>query len=802
MRAFLIVASGSSDEFIAVNGLEQFVENRLVSFPDKCIVSFDDFEDMADLEGEYSVDFGDFYETPDAEYAISVGKDYPIKPPLWHLDSICSRGKKTRSGALKTTRDGSGVDIYVVDTKTNLSHPEFSGRHVTVNDGVSPSDAWWYTPPTNSSGNATFEETEPLPFMHGCAVAMIAGGDTLGLASGSKILAVPADVDNYFSSLDLAVAFDSVIQRHRHQNPPRNAVINLSIGAPLTSTFPVMLAPGSVTSSGNTTRELLLSVQKIDKIVVVTSAGNGGHSAFHQFAEGADYSGKSAPHRAAAARKYWVEADEGTPFFNVTSLDVNDAISQYACYGEVMLCAPGVDIYIPRCDLEAEQDAVSWFKINGTSFASPLVAGLLALYLQDKPAPTYNGGAAMLVDSTCEPSSLATFLTSNATAGEVSGIGEYEATHDVFRAYPGGLHVQHGAASGYSIGDKYFARARVNAAGNLTYIENFRITDVVDHTIPLKVYKYTDFTLLDTFVVPDWVYFYYSGYGWWYLCQTYDGVSGLSEVPYVEDSQGVTTPNLMAFNPYIESVDKPFNTVGGLPNLLFDLNIFKLRLYAGAVSHSGFMMSQGTLEVVSGTLPPGISLGSDAESLYVEKTAGAPLSALSVVTLKATVDSVTYTEDFNIRVDDSIKTGMIIRDSDGVSLYDTDSLAASMLHSETLTGSGSHTIVLPLENFPEDLVIGNLKVFVNPLEHSDVADNPGAVQVQRNFMPSVYFEGDSLKIQVYVSMSWNLPDQSSCTSSWSSDTLASIESTSKYNVELWYVNQSKIFYSGDSSSWR
>ncbi|WP_285599444.1 ricin-type beta-trefoil lectin domain protein [Kineosporia sp. NBRC 101731] len=125
-------------------------------------------------------------------------------PAPWHLDRI-DQPDLPLSGSYDSDDDGSGANIFVLDTGVRTTHQEFGGR--AVPDGPTPAD----------SGDCAG---------HGTAVAGAAAGSTYGVAKKAKIHAIRVlGCGNTGPMTSGLQAIDWITK-----NAPRPTVVNLSWG--------------------------------------------------------------------------------------------------------------------------------------------------------------------------------------------------------------------------------------------------------------------------------------------------------------------------------------------------------------------------------------------------------------------------------------------------------------------------------------------------------------------------------------------------------------------------------------------
>lgn len=224
---------------------------------------------------------------------------------------------------------GQGVKVAVIDTGIDLAHPMFQGR-------LAPSSEW----KDFVDGDTTPQEVAGTAYGHGTGVA----GLIAQVAPKATILPIRVlDADGSTSISSLISAIDWAVQKGAN-------VINLSIGTDKDSN-PLKMEVEFAASQG---------------IYVVTAVGNDGTGALQYPAA------------------YATTASSNDRIVSVGSMTSSLILSLFCNYGSALeFIAPGEFMYSAYPDNRVAQ-------FTGTSFATPVVAGLIALARSDASSANQN----------------------------------------------------------------------------------------------------------------------------------------------------------------------------------------------------------------------------------------------------------------------------------------------------------------------------------------------------------------------------------------------------------------------------
>jgi subtilisin family serine protease len=282
-------------------------------------------------------------------------------PTPWHLDRINQQRLPLDSNVAMGALTGTGIDIYIVDSGVLASHEQFGGR---VLPGIDI--------PSSLGDSVVNPETTDCDG-HGTHVSALAAGSTVGVATGARIIAVRVlDCDGGGNVEDVVTALKWI---RGHHTSGVVAVVNLSLGVDI----------GDNGAAIDTQVTALIE----EGVVVTVAAGNGDDN--------------SRPFNACE-----ISPGDVSRALTIGASTFGDSMATYSNFG------PCIDLLAPGgSNLRPVQSA--WFTSPtsydndvGTSMASPLVAGYVALLAQQQPG--------LCVDQ------IANAIVARATPGVLTGV--------------------------------------------------------------------------------------------------------------------------------------------------------------------------------------------------------------------------------------------------------------------------------------------------------------------------------------------------------------------------------------------
>jgi len=327
---------------------------------------------------------------------------------FWHLDRITKQDRQYLNRQFSQSNNGSGdgVDIYIIDsgvrgasrpTGNNAAlHPElYDPDFVTDLNGTAEQQNYRVEQLSHYGG--AYGSNNEDDNGHGTYCAILSAGRTAGISKDSKIYALKAFNSQVSGSYSAILgAYQAVIDHNdvtngNYKGNNRPAVINASFGP----TIPTQNSPNiELNDSGDdlyTDEEILDDIEGTiasqKNIIIVRSAGNG-------FKNSSDNTAGPLQTKCVAGARTAGYADNTNGGINNVDVDqnkitvgatsYNDRWAFFSNYGSgCTTVAPGEKILLPAYDWTANTPYTSttnYTSIDGTSFSSPIVAGIIAAW--------------------------------------------------------------------------------------------------------------------------------------------------------------------------------------------------------------------------------------------------------------------------------------------------------------------------------------------------------------------------------------------------------------------------------------
>lgn len=274
-----------------------------------------------------------------------------------------------------TSLDGSGVTIAIVDSGIDYRHAEFGGdgtelavgtNDLTGNGGYTEKVIGGYN---HADQNNDVIDRNPESGSHGTHVAGIAAGDN-GVAPGAKLLAEKVFSNDPYTAFAFS---DDIIAGIDHAVAHGADIINMSLGS----------SYGYVDESDP---EAVAVQRALDAgIPVIIAAGNDGHVAFPDEPTWKDYATVASPGTWPGALTV-AASDYG-------GLDGNGSVTDFSSWGVTPDLGLKPNLTAPGSDIESTTYYPDTESYDGTSMATPHVAGVAALVKQAMETKGYDAEA-------------------------------------------------------------------------------------------------------------------------------------------------------------------------------------------------------------------------------------------------------------------------------------------------------------------------------------------------------------------------------------------------------------------------
>lgn len=324
----------------------------------------------------------------------------------WHLDRVSKKNRSALNNQFTYTKTGNGVDLYIIDSgvrgasrptgSTAALHPElYDPDNRSSLTGTSEQGDYRVYELSHYSGLGGTNEDDNG---HGTNCAILASGYRYGVAKDLRIYALKAFSSTLGATFsDLASAYQAVID---HNNPSsayykgnnRPAIINASFGATTPSgSNPIIELNDVGTDYPYNDLEILdeieSTVSRSNNIIICRSAGNGFISASDTFLGPLQAKFKTGARTGGPKDLRFNAEDFDQPKIVVGATEPGDNVADFSNYGDsVDVYAPGQRIVCPDYEWSANTSygsgSTTYDNISGTSFSTPIVAGIIATWLE------------------------------------------------------------------------------------------------------------------------------------------------------------------------------------------------------------------------------------------------------------------------------------------------------------------------------------------------------------------------------------------------------------------------------------
>lgn len=326
----------------------------------------------------------------DAEHTSArlegCGEEYP-EDLLWHLDRIDQIGASL-DGTFDRRNGGAGSIVYVMDTGVMASHDEFAGANGTrVTAGFDVSGSVIIGTSNCRSANKAlapcFSDFSELPAAsHGTSVASIIAGRNVGVAPEASIVSIRvmnerglATTRTYLDGLDAIIAHASNPETPRFHT----AVVNISgwVLERLTSLSSDPLPVISFNAVEQKMRDMIVGVDPHGR-----PDANGRR--FFFVVAGNNLDGGCG--RAGVVDRFpAILGKEIDGIITVGGMTASNVAWNGTCRGGVEVLAPAQSIFSATITANDHYRGRRPNLRSGTSFAAPVISGIAARLLADRP---------------------------------------------------------------------------------------------------------------------------------------------------------------------------------------------------------------------------------------------------------------------------------------------------------------------------------------------------------------------------------------------------------------------------------
>jgi subtilisin family serine protease len=471
----------------------------------------------------------------------------------------------------------------------------------------------------------------------------------------------------------------------------------------------------------------------------------------------------------------------------VGATDVNDNLAYFTSYGgSVDLYAPGVDIVVPEAFASNNTEGDVKTVIQGTSFSSPLTAGLAAIFLNDKTQP----GAGGAVASGAAASDVSSHLINNASPG----INNRNA-RDTDILY------KNSSNTGMPLGGNTWNTdlkkdwlTTYNAAASGAYMKlsdynlgfdwaNFHTKiNILEYKIAKVKSPITDSTVISD----ETILRYHPSAGWRYCYFKWDFThADIEEYDYL--SLDSTVHDRIVFNTFVDKSIKPFQS--DVTDIEFSyLNNNKVKVDAGTKSWNGEAIGNPVYTITSGSLPASVSLNTDGS--FVSNVTNGASSSKSPFTVQVTDDlggsqSKNYTGSLSSR-----DFYMKIFDENQNVTFDSDTRGHSLLEVFDIVGEGSSIKSFSIPDFPDGTSVANISITASLIKNDTYTWDNISLPVRMSSDYTPYFDRTTNEVKIKIKTEYHIDYRESCMSVAHS----TFKNKMRARFFVWYVNRTNHDY--------
>jgi subtilisin family serine protease len=321
----------------------------------------------------------------DARHSVALlggcGEEYSANL-LWNLDRI-DQVTPALDGHFNRSNRGDGSVVYVMDTGVMASHREFGDRVIGGFDASSVAIGSSSCRSPNKATEPCFLDLEELPTSsHGTAVASIVAGENVGVAPGASIVSIRVMNERGLATTRTYLDGLNAIVRHAWSpSSPQfdTAVVNIS-GWVLERLSAVSSEPGPLVRYAEVEQKIREMVRGVDRYGRPDARGK--RFLFVVAANNIDGGCGAAGYVDRFPATLGKRIDG---LITVGGMTADNRWWHGSCRGGIEVLAPAQGIFSATISADDHYRGQKPNIRSGTSFAAPVIAGIAARMLADRP---------------------------------------------------------------------------------------------------------------------------------------------------------------------------------------------------------------------------------------------------------------------------------------------------------------------------------------------------------------------------------------------------------------------------------